>query len=45
MRRLLPKEAGEQAVQDAARLQAAASPELEDDQEPGRGRGWFRRRT
>ncbi|MGW5129528.1 hypothetical protein ACWEQ7_36920 [Streptomyces sp. NPDC004069] len=26
------------------RLQAAAPPEPEDDLEPGRGRGWFRRR-
>ncbi|MFG2933914.1 hypothetical protein [Streptomyces achromogenes] len=30
---------------EAARLEAAAPPELEDDQETGRGRGWFRRRT
>ncbi|MCP3770697.1 MULTISPECIES: hypothetical protein [unclassified Streptomyces] len=32
------------AREEAARLQAAAPPEPEDDQEPGRGRGWFRRR-
>ncbi|MFD5099850.1 hypothetical protein [Streptomyces albidochromogenes] len=31
------------ARKEAARLQAAAPPE--DDQEPDRGRGWFRRRT
>ncbi|WP_436952276.1 hypothetical protein [Streptomyces sp. SudanB182_2057] len=36
--------AREEATAGAARLQAAAPPEPEDDQEPGRGRGWFRRR-
>ncbi|MFE2601631.1 hypothetical protein ACFXCZ_35040 [Streptomyces sp. NPDC059396] len=36
--------AREEAAAEAARLQAAAPPEPEDDQEPGRGRGWFRRR-
>jgi hypothetical protein len=35
--------AREKAAAEAARLQAAAPPE--DDQEPDRGRGWFRRRT
>ncbi|GGU10720.1 hypothetical protein [Streptomyces lateritius] len=37
--------AREEAAAEAARLQAAAPPGPEDDQEPGRGRGWFRRRT
>ncbi|WP_459740838.1 hypothetical protein [Streptomyces sp. E-15] len=37
--------APEEAAAEATRLQAAAPPEPEDDQEPGRGRGWFRRRT
>ncbi|MFD3519992.1 hypothetical protein [Streptomyces sp. NPDC058653] len=32
------------AREEAASLPAAAPPEMEDDQEPGRGRGWFRRR-
>ncbi|MDN3263259.1 hypothetical protein QWJ26_26285 [Streptomyces sp. CSDS2] len=32
--------AREEVVAEAARLQAAP-PEPEDDQEPGRGRGWF----
>ncbi|MFF2654319.1 hypothetical protein [Streptomyces sp. NPDC058045] len=36
--------AREEAAAEAARLQATAPLELEDDQEPGRGRGWFRRR-
>ncbi|WP_308432978.1 replication-relaxation family protein [Streptomyces chryseus] len=36
--------ARKEAAAEAARLQAAA-PEPEDDQEPDRGRGWFRRRT
>jgi len=35
--------AREEAATEAARLQAAAPPEPEDDQEPGRARGWFRR--
>ncbi|MFF5407846.1 hypothetical protein ACFY8K_33890 [Streptomyces misionensis] len=34
-----------EAAAEAARLQAATPPEPEDGQEPGRGRGWFRRRT
>ncbi|MFJ9931462.1 hypothetical protein ACIRU5_36285 [Streptomyces misionensis] len=37
--------AREEAAAEAARLQAAAPPEPEDGQEPGRGRGWFRQRT
>ncbi|MGW1281360.1 hypothetical protein ACWD4V_30975 [Streptomyces tsukubensis] len=37
--------AREEAVAEAARLQAAAPPEPEDDPEPGWGRRWFRRRT
>ncbi|CAL9332275.1 hypothetical protein [Streptomyces sp. enrichment culture] len=37
--------AREEAVAEAAGLQAAAPPEPEDDQEPGRGRGWFCRRA
>ncbi|MGW5678244.1 hypothetical protein ACWEV4_24735 [Streptomyces sp. NPDC003860] len=32
-------------VAEAARLQAAEPPEPEDDPEPDRGRGWFRRRA
>lgn len=36
--------AREEAAAEAARFQAAAPPEPEDDQEPDRGRGWFRRR-
>jgi hypothetical protein len=36
--------AAQEAAAEAARLQAATPPEPEDDQEPGRGRGWFRRR-
>ncbi|MFE4279746.1 hypothetical protein ACFRSX_34585 [Streptomyces goshikiensis] len=36
--------ARQEAAAEAARL-AAATPEPEDDQEPDRGRGWFRRRT
>lgn len=36
--------AREEATAEAARLQAAAPPEPEDDQEPGGGRSWFRRR-
>ncbi|WP_225080846.1 hypothetical protein [Streptomyces sp. CoT10] len=36
--------AREETAAEAARRQAAAPPEPEDDQEPGRGRGWFRRR-
>ncbi|MDT9682333.1 hypothetical protein RND61_09625 [Streptomyces sp. TRM76323] len=30
---------------EAARLEAVAPPEPQDGPEPGRGRGWFRRRT
>ncbi len=37
--------ARQEAAAEAARLEAAAPPEPEDDQEPGRDRGWFRRRT
>ncbi|MFI2913908.1 replication-relaxation family protein [Streptomyces sp. PDY-4] len=37
--------AREEAAAEAARLEAAAPPEPEDDPEPGRGRGWFRRRA
>ncbi|MGF1344500.1 replication-relaxation family protein [Streptomyces flavovirens] len=37
--------ARQEADAEAARLEAAAPPELEDDPEPDRGRGWFRRRT
>ncbi|MFJ2736083.1 hypothetical protein [Streptomyces sp. NPDC087317] len=37
--------ARKEAAAEAARLEAAAPPEPEDDPEPGRGRGWFRRRT
>ncbi|MFE4800476.1 replication-relaxation family protein [Streptomyces sp. NPDC056708] len=37
--------AREEAAAEAARFQAAAPPEPEDDQGPGRDRGWFRRRT
>ncbi|MDX5564404.1 replication-relaxation family protein [Streptomyces sp. ID05-04B] len=37
--------AREEAAAEAARLQAALPPESENDQEPDRGRGWFRRRT
>ena len=37
--------AREEAAAEATRLQAAVPPEPEDDQEPGRGCGWFRRRT
>ncbi|MEV6841479.1 hypothetical protein AB0N17_44730 [Streptomyces sp. NPDC051133] len=37
--------AREEAAAEAARLQAAAPPEPEDDPEPDRGRGWFRRRA
>ncbi|MGV9937495.1 replication-relaxation family protein [Streptomyces olivaceoviridis] len=42
-----PCRADDVAREEAARLQAAAPLEPEDDQEPGRGRGrgWFRRRT
>ncbi|MES4886219.1 replication-relaxation family protein [Streptomyces sp. NPDC127178] len=36
--------ARKEAAAEAARLEAAAPPEPEEDQEPGRGRGWFRRR-
>ncbi|TBO58158.1 hypothetical protein EYS09_18895 [Streptomyces kasugaensis] len=36
--------AREEAAAEAARRQAAAPPEPEGEQEPGRGRGWFRRR-
>lgn len=36
--------ARKEAAVEAARLQAAAPPEPEDEQEPDRGRGWFRRR-
>ncbi|GGK31556.1 hypothetical protein GCM10011583_74260 [Streptomyces camponoticapitis] len=36
--------ARKEAASEAARLQATASPEPEDDQEPDKGRGWFRRR-
>ncbi|MFC7900164.1 hypothetical protein ACFUV1_08405 [Streptomyces griseoincarnatus] len=34
----------QEAATEAARLEAAAPPAPEDDPEPGRGRGWFRRR-
>ncbi|MGA5499248.1 hypothetical protein ACPCSP_33535 [Streptomyces cinereoruber] len=37
--------AREEAAAEAARLQAAAPPELQGGPEPERGRGWFRRRT
>jgi hypothetical protein len=37
--------AREEAAAEAVRLQAAAPPEPQDGPEPGRGRGWFRRRT
>ncbi|OIJ95454.1 hypothetical protein [Streptomyces colonosanans] len=37
--------ARKEAAAEAARLQAAAPPEPEDDPEPDRGRGWFRRRA
>ncbi|MFJ8755204.1 replication-relaxation family protein [Streptomyces sp. NPDC102441] len=37
--------ARKEAAAEAARLQAAAALEPEDDQESGTGRGWFRRRT
>ncbi|MGZ2362374.1 replication-relaxation family protein [Streptomyces sp. 372A] len=37
--------ARQKADTEAARLAAAAPPEPEDDPEPDRGRGWFRRRT
>ncbi|MER7224062.1 hypothetical protein ABT370_12700 [Streptomyces rubradiris] len=37
--------AREEAVAEAARLQAAAPPEPENHQEPGRGRRWFCRRA
>lgn len=36
--------ARKEAAAEAARFEAAAPPEPEEDQEPGRGRGWFRRR-
>ncbi|CAL9323943.1 hypothetical protein [Streptomyces sp. SudanB66_2053] len=36
--------AREGTTAEAARLQAAAPPEPEDDPEPHRRRGWFRRR-
>ncbi|MEU4878725.1 hypothetical protein [Streptomyces sp. NPDC021608] len=36
--------ADDAAREEAARLEVAAPPEPEDDQEPGRGRGWFCRR-
>ncbi|MEV6747472.1 hypothetical protein AB0N21_24225 [Streptomyces sp. NPDC051080] len=36
--------ARKEAAVEAARLQTAAPPEPEDDQEPDRGRSWFRRR-
>ncbi|MEV6810160.1 hypothetical protein [Streptomyces sp. NPDC051129] len=36
--------ARKEAAAEAARLQAAAPPEPEDDPGTGRGRGWFRRR-
>jgi hypothetical protein len=35
--------ARQEVAAEAARLEAAAPPEPEDDPEPGRGRGWFRR--
>ncbi|MFF4717378.1 hypothetical protein ACFY2V_39190 [Streptomyces eurythermus] len=37
--------AREEAAAVAARLEAVAPPESQDGPEPGRGRGWFRRRT
>ncbi|MEU5092961.1 hypothetical protein [Streptomyces sp. NPDC021356] len=37
--------ARQEAAAEAARLQAATPPEPADDPEPGRSRGWFRRRT
>ncbi|KMS78054.1 hypothetical protein ACH49_18000 [Streptomyces leeuwenhoekii] len=37
--------ARQEAAAEAARLEAAAPPEPQDGPEPGRGRGWFRRRT
>ncbi|MFE3931881.1 hypothetical protein [Streptomyces sp. YIM B13508] len=37
--------AREEAAAEAARLEAAAPPEPEDDPDLGRGRGWFRRRA
>ncbi|MEU0837342.1 hypothetical protein [Streptomyces sp. NPDC005969] len=36
--------ARKEAAAEVARLPAAAPPEPEGDQEPDRGRGWFRRR-
>ncbi|MEV3972852.1 hypothetical protein AB0K68_32690 [Streptomyces sp. NPDC050698] len=36
--------ARKEAAAEAARIEAAAPPEPEEDQEPSRGRGWFRRR-
>ncbi|MEU9984840.1 hypothetical protein [Streptomyces sp. NPDC050856] len=39
------EEAAAEAAAEAARLEAAAPPEPQDGPEPGRGRGWFRRRT
>ncbi|AEY94303.1 hypothetical protein SHJG_p1172 (plasmid) [Streptomyces hygroscopicus subsp. jinggangensis 5008] len=37
--------ARKEAAAEAARLEAAVPPEPEEAPEPGRGRGWFRRRT
>ncbi|MFJ1561878.1 hypothetical protein [Streptomyces mirabilis] len=37
--------ARKEAAAEAARLEAAAPPEPQDDPEPDRVRGWFRRRT
>ncbi|MGW4549944.1 replication-relaxation family protein [Streptomyces violaceorubidus] len=37
--------ARQEAAAEAARQEAAVPPEPEDAHEPGRGRGWFRRRT
>ncbi|MEW1681785.1 hypothetical protein [Streptomyces sp. NPDC093594] len=39
------EEAAVEAAVEAARLEAAAPPEPQDDPEPDRVRGWFRRRT
>ncbi|MFH9967836.1 hypothetical protein ACH4PR_41865 [Streptomyces mirabilis] len=39
-----PCRADDVAREEAARLEAAPPPDPEEDPEPGRGRGWFRRR-